>query len=85
VGVFGRQGRRNVPTLINRGYGKVFFWEGRITKLEEQVLKPIQDPPEMDMTMPSGGGDRTSRLVGRRHITRAGELRAFEPLGQRAV
>ena len=51
VGVFGRHGRRNVPTLINRGYGKAFFWDGRITSLEEQVLKPIQDPFEMDMTL----------------------------------
>jgi cytochrome c peroxidase len=51
VGVFGRQGRRNVPTLINRGYGKMFFWDGRVTTLEEQVLKPIQDTYEMDMTL----------------------------------
>ena len=51
VGVFGRQGRRNVPALINRGYGKLFFWDGRVTSLEEQVLKPIQDPYEMDMTV----------------------------------
>lgn len=51
VGVFGRQGRRNVPALINRGYGRAFFWDGRITSLEEQVLRPIQDPNEMDMTL----------------------------------
>jgi len=51
VGVFGRQGRRNVPALINRGYGKLFFWDGRVTSLEEQVLRPIQDPYEMDMTL----------------------------------
>ena len=51
VGVFGRQGRRNVPALINRAYGKVFFWDGRVTTLEVQVLKPIQDPSEMDMTL----------------------------------
>lgn len=40
IGVFGRQGRRNVPALINRGYGRAFFWDGRITSLEEQVLRP---------------------------------------------
>ncbi len=49
VGVFGRRGTRSVPTLINRAYGTSFFWDGRITSLEEQVLKPIQDPTEMDM------------------------------------
>ena len=42
VGVFGRRGRRNAPALINRGYGRAFFWDGRITTLEEQVLKPIE-------------------------------------------
>ena len=50
-GVFGRQGTRHVPTLINRGYGRAFFWDGRISSLEEQVLQPIQDQKEMDMTL----------------------------------
>jgi len=48
VGVFGRIGRRNAPALINRGYGRAFFWDARIATLEEQVLKPIEDPSEMD-------------------------------------
>jgi cytochrome c peroxidase len=51
VGVFGRRGRRNAPALINRGYGRAFFWDGRVPTLEEQVLKPIQDPNEMDLTL----------------------------------
>jgi cytochrome c peroxidase len=51
TGVGGRQGRRNAPAIINRGYGRSFFWDGRIPSLEEQVLKPIQDPNEMDMTL----------------------------------
>ena len=51
VGVFERRGPRNVPSLVNRGYGKFFFWDGRTTSLEEQVLRPIQDPDEMDMTL----------------------------------
>ncbi len=49
VGVFGRVGRRNAPALINRGYGRGFFWDARVTTLEEQVLKPIEDPNEMDL------------------------------------
>lgn len=51
VGVFGRQGPRNVPAIINRGYGRAFFWDGRITTLEEQVMQPIINPVELDMTM----------------------------------
>jgi cytochrome c peroxidase len=36
---------------VNRGYGRAFFWDGRAATLEEQVLQPIQDPKEMDMTL----------------------------------
>jgi cytochrome c peroxidase len=52
IGVFNRVGRRSAPALINRGYGRSFFWDGRAATLEEQVLQPIQDPNEMDMTLP---------------------------------
>ncbi len=51
VGVFGRKGPRRVPKLVNRGYGRSFFWDGRIATLEEQVLQPIQNELEMDMTL----------------------------------
>ena len=51
LGVFGRKGSRKVPTLVNRAYGKTFFWDGRISSLEEQVVRPILDPKEMDMTV----------------------------------
>ncbi len=51
VGVFGRKGTRNVPTLINRGYGDSHFWDGRAASLEEQVLQPIRNPKELDMTV----------------------------------
>ena len=51
VGVFGRQGSRSAPTLINRGYGTSFFWDGRISSLEKQVVQPILDPKEMDMPL----------------------------------
>jgi cytochrome c peroxidase len=51
TGVGGRQGHRNAPALINRAYGRTFFWDGRVASLEEQVLKPIQDPNEMDLRL----------------------------------
>jgi len=57
-GVFGRHGTRNAPTLVNRGYGASQFWDGRSPTLEQQVLKPIQDPNEMDMTL----ADVTARV-----------------------
>jgi cytochrome c peroxidase len=52
IGISRRLGRRSAPTLVNRGYGRAFFWDGRAATLEEQVLQPIQDPNEMDMTLP---------------------------------
>jgi cytochrome c peroxidase len=51
IGVGGRRTPRNAPALINRAYGRTFFWDGRTSSLEEQVLKPIQDPNEMDLTL----------------------------------
>jgi cytochrome c peroxidase len=59
IGVYNRIGRRSAPALINRGYGRSFFWDGRAATLEDQVLQPIQDPNEMDMTLPE-----VSRRVG---------------------
>jgi len=47
-GVDHRRGRRNVPAIINRGYGRAFFWDGRVRVLEAQPLLPIQSPMEMD-------------------------------------
>ncbi|MFZ5928038.1 MAG: cytochrome-c peroxidase [Acidobacteriota bacterium] len=68
VGVFQRQGRRNSPALINRGYGRMFFWDGRVASLEEQVLKPIEDPNEMDLPL----AEASSRVgLPREEISRA--------------
>jgi cytochrome c peroxidase len=47
TGIGGRTGRRNVPSLLNRAYGKSFFWDGRAGSLEEQALHPIASRLEM--------------------------------------
>ncbi len=49
VGVDGRKGSRRSSRLINRGYGRSFFWDGRAETLEQQVLEPIKNPLEMDL------------------------------------
>jgi len=54
IGIYGRKGRRNAPAIVNRGYGRQFFWDGRAATLEEQVLKPIEDPNEMDLPVVEG-------------------------------
>src|SRR5262249_28248714 len=53
TGVFGRQGRRNVPSLFNRAYGRYFFWDGRATTLEEQAVGPLTNPLEMSSSLDS--------------------------------
>jgi len=45
--VYGRRGQRNAPTLVNRGYGASFFFDGRAATLEEQVLVPIEGEDEL--------------------------------------
>src|SRR5207302_2683064 len=51
VGIEGRTGTRNVPTLINRVYGKSFFFDGRAASLEQQAIEPILNPLEMNLTL----------------------------------
>ena len=51
IGIERQVGRRSAPALINRGYGRAFFWDGRAATLEAQVVQPIQDPKEMNMTL----------------------------------
>jgi cytochrome c peroxidase len=47
IGIEGRHGTRNVPTIVNRGYGRSFFWDGRASSLEAQALEPIRNPLEL--------------------------------------
>ena len=72
VGVFGRTGRRNAPALINRGYGRGFFWDARIATLEEQVLRPIEDPNEMDLPV-----DQAAARVGLDRATLSKSLASY--------
>ena len=60
TGIRGQRGRRRTPSIINLGArtklpdvwrdpGPAFFWDGRASSLEQQVLIPISDPHEMGM------------------------------------
>ena len=51
VGFERRKAARNVPTLINRVYGKSFFLDGRAATLEQQAIEPILNPLEMNLTL----------------------------------
>jgi cytochrome c peroxidase len=47
VGVKGRLGQRNAPTILNALYNKTQFWDGRVNTLEEQAANPIVNAFEM--------------------------------------
>jgi cytochrome c peroxidase len=51
-GINGAEGTRNAPALINRGYGRAFFWDGSADSLEQQVLQPIFNASELGLTQP---------------------------------
>jgi cytochrome c peroxidase len=63
TGIGGRQGRRKTPSIVNLAArtilpgipdpGTTFFWDGRATSLESQVLAPISDPREMGNPHPA--------------------------------
>jgi cytochrome c peroxidase len=50
VGIHGRAGQRNAPTVLNALYNKLQFWDGRVTTLEQQAALPITNPFEMGST-----------------------------------
>jgi cytochrome c peroxidase len=49
MGVGGSKGARNTPSAMNVLLQRAFFWDGRAKTLEEQALKPIENPVEMNL------------------------------------
>lgn len=81
AGAGGQAGRRKTPSIINLRArtmllaegdpGPTFFWDGRATSLEQQVLMPISDPKEMGLEHPAMI-DRLSNIQGyRRYFAEA--------------
>jgi cytochrome c peroxidase len=60
VGIHGRVGQRNAPTILNAFYNKHQFWDGRVTTLEQQAALPITNPSEMGSV---SIGDAVSRIA----------------------
>jgi cytochrome c peroxidase len=61
VGIHGRAGQRNAPTVLNALYNKTQFWDGRVVTLEQQAALPITNPFEMGS---SSVADAVSRISG---------------------
>ncbi|MCF8464746.1 MAG: cytochrome-c peroxidase [Flavobacteriales bacterium] len=52
-GIDGSIGTRQAMSIINLGWNQFgFFWDGREATLEDQALKPVTNPVEMNTTWP---------------------------------
>ena len=51
VGVFGKEGTRNTPSLaaLTASQDDTFFWDGRRDALDQAVLDPLTNPVEMGL------------------------------------
>ena len=50
MGVHGKTGGRNAPTVWNSAFHSVQFWDGRAALLEDQAKGPVANPVEMGMS-----------------------------------
>lgn len=52
-GVDGLVGNRNSPPIFNMNWHTSYFWDGGVNHLESQPIAPIENPVEMDETLPN--------------------------------
>jgi cytochrome c peroxidase len=50
VGVGGKAGTRNAPSVVNSAYTPIQFWDGRAASLEEQAGGPMSNAAEMNQS-----------------------------------
>jgi cytochrome c peroxidase len=62
VGIHGRAGQRNAPTVLNALYNKAQFWDGRAKTLEDQAAFPIFNPVEMGQPTLDAAVDRIAGI-----------------------
>jgi len=54
IGVEGLEGKRQAMSVMNLAWhNNGLFWDGRSPSVRDQALKPIQDPLEMNETLPN--------------------------------
>ena len=61
-GAEGQPGTRNSPTVLNAGWQKSQFWDGRAKDLADQAGQPILNPIEMGMPSEQAVIDKLSGL-----------------------
>ena len=66
IGVEGLPGKRQAMAVMNLAWHRNgLFWDGRAPLLRDQALKPIQDPLEMNETLPNA----VSKLAAEKTVT----------------
>ena len=74
TGIYGGQGARNAPTVINRIAGAEQFRDGRAATLEEQAKGPLLSPLEMGMADHEAVINKIGNIAGYRTLFK----RAFD-------
>jgi cytochrome c peroxidase len=64
MGVHGKGGGRNAPTIWNSAFHSVQFWDGRAPLLEDQAKGPVTNPIEMGMSDLDQAMARVKRIPG---------------------
>ena len=77
VGIRGRRGSRNTPTVLNAMFNSTLFWDGRVDSLEMQALEPLVNSDEM--------GNASHEDVVRRLAAIPGYAEQFQTVFGRAV
>ena len=64
MGVHGKTGGRNAPTVWNSAFHSVQFWDGRAPLLEDQAKGPVSNPVEMGMKDVETAMERVRKIPG---------------------
>jgi len=64
MGVHGKTGGRNAPTVWNSAFHSVQFWDGRAALLEDQAKGPVANPVEMGMKDVETAMERVREIPG---------------------
>jgi len=64
MGVHGKTGGRNAPTVWNSAFHSVQFWDGRADLLEDQAKGPVTNPVEMGVSEIEQAMDKVRAISG---------------------
>ena len=64
MGVHGKTGGRNAPTVWNAAFHSVQFWDGRADLLEDQAKGPVTNPVEMGVPEIEQAMDKVRAIPG---------------------